>query len=73
MKKAKAQKHLKHSREHLDYLRESYVAVLRDPAWKALNGDSVSGRNYFKERLAEIRKEMEEAKIRIAKFERVVF
>lgn len=60
MKRVKAEKHLGYAREHLQYLREDYVKTMRDPNWKRL------------EKLAELRKDMEETKLRIAKFERIV-
>lgn len=76
MTKTKAQKHLKWSREHLVYLRESYVEIMRDPNWKRLDCNGwigmYAGGNPFRERLEDIRKEMEETKARIAKFERIV-
>lgn len=72
MTKTKAQKHLSRAKEHLQYLRESYVETVRDPNWRRLDVNSIGGHNYFRERLAELRKDMEETKVRIAKFERIV-
>lgn len=34
MTKTKAQKHLSWAKEHLQYLRESYVEIMRDPNWR---------------------------------------
>lgn len=73
MKKEKAKKHLENSRKHLEYLRKSYVSTMRDPSWKTLNTDGWIGSssNPYIEKLNDIRKDMEEIKVRIAKFERM--
>lgn len=71
MKKEKAKKHLAYRREHLEYLRESYVRTMRDPNWKRLDHDGWSG-NPFREMLDGIKKDMEETKAKIAMFERMV-
>lgn len=73
MKKDKAQKHLNRSREHLDYLRADYIEVMRDPNWRRLDCLTMCGNNPFQERLSDLRTDMEETKVRIAKFERIVF
>lgn len=72
MKRAKAEKHLKYAREHLQYLRELYVKRMRDNGWKQLDRESFLENNIYKEMLEGIKKEMEETKERIAKFERIV-
>lgn len=76
MTREKAQKHLTRSREHLAYLRESYVETMRNPNWKRLDCGgwigSYSETNPFRKKLADLRSEMEETKVRIAKFERIV-
>lgn len=72
MTKTKAQKHLNWAKEHLQYLRESYVEIMRDPNWRRLDCQGWLGGNPFREKLADIRKDMEETKVRIAKFERIV-
>ena len=72
MKRARAEKHLRRAHENLQYWREAYVETMRDPNWRRLDTNSIGGRNYFEERLAEIRENMEEAKVRVAKFERIV-
>lgn len=72
MTKTKAQKHLSRAKEHLQYWREAYVETMRDPNWRRLDTLSIGGHNYFEEKLAEIRENMEETKVRIAKFERIV-
>lgn len=72
----KAEKHLVRARENLQYLRESYVETMRNPNWKRLDCGGWVGMysevNPYREKLSCIRKEMEETKSRIAKFERIV-
>lgn len=72
----KAEKHLGIARDHLEYLRESYVETMRDPNWKRLDCGGWVGMysevNPYREKLSCIRKEMEETKLRIANFERIV-
>lgn len=71
MKKEKAERHLRHAREHLQYLRELYVERTRDQGWKSLNQMSCTGHNHYSEMLEGIRKEMEETKAKIARYERI--
>lgn len=68
----KAEKHLRYAREHLQYLREHYVERMRDPGWKSFDQMSCTGHNYYSEMLEGIRKEMEETKVKIARYERIV-
>ncbi len=72
MTTAKAEKHLRYAKEYLKSLREEYVEVMRNPNWRMLDRDSVAGNNAYRNRLEGIRIEMEEAKSRIAKFERIL-
>ena len=72
MTRAKAKKHLSRAQEDLQYWREAYVETMRNPNWRRLDIDSIGGHNYFEERLAEMRENIEGAKARIAKFERIV-
>lgn len=76
MTKQKAEKHLKNAREHFTWIRESYVETMRDPNWKRLDCSGwigmYAGGNPYREKLADLRKDMEETKARIAKFERIV-
>ena len=71
MKREKAEKHLRHAREHLQYLREQYVERARDQGWNSLDQMSCTGHNHYSEMLEGIRKEMEETKAKIARFERI--
>ena len=71
MKKEKAERHLRHAREHLQYLRELYVERTRDQGLKSLNQMSCTGHNHYSEMLEGIRKEMEETKAKIARYERI--
>lgn len=72
MKREKAEKHLRYAREHLQYLREQYVERARDHGWKSLDQMSCTGHNYYFEMLEDIKKEMEETKVKIASYERIV-
>ena len=72
MKRSKAEKHLAYAREHLEFLRESYVETMRNPNWRRLDNCSICGVNPYKEKLQTIREEMKETKTRIAKFERIL-
>ena len=72
MKRAKAERHLEYSREHLEFLREEYVKTVKDPYWKKLDNCTVLGRNPFEEKVQSIREEMEETKLKIARFERIL-
>lgn len=71
MKRVKAERHLRHAREHLYWLREQYLERVRDHGWKSLDQMSCTGHNYYSEMLEGIRKEMEETKIKIARYERI--
>lgn len=72
MKRDKAEKHLRYAREHLEYLRESYVETMRNPRWRRLDTCFAGGSNPYKEKMQNLREEMEETKTRIAKFERIL-
>ena len=71
MKREKAERHLRHAREHLQYLRELYVERTRDQGWKSRNQMSCTGHKHYSEMLEGIRKEMEETKAKIARYERI--
>ncbi len=68
----KAQKHLAFNRQHLVWLRERYVEVMRSPYWRGLNRMSVLGENYFQKEVDDIRRDMNTVKERIARYERIV-
>lgn len=72
MKRAKVEKHLAYSREHLEFLREEYVKTVKNPYWKMLDNYTALGRNPYKEKVRGIREEMEEMKAKIARFERIL-
>ena len=72
MRIEKAKRHLACAREHLEYLRTSYVETMRDPNWRRLDTCFIGGGNPYKEKLQTIREEMEETNVRIAKFERIL-
>lgn len=72
MKRSKAERHLAYAREHLEYLRESYIETMRNPNWRRLDICFIGGSNPYKEKLQTLREEMEETKTRIAKFERIL-
>lgn len=69
----KAQKHLKYAREHLKYWQEAYVDVCRDKN-RTLDIKLHLAEGY--ETIRDMKKaeaiaEMKEAKVRIARFERI--
>lgn len=72
MARTKAEKHLRYAKENLQFLREEYVETIRNPNWRMLDRNGVAGNNAYRNRLERIRKEMEEAKSIIAKFERIL-
>lgn len=72
MKKQKAEEHLRFCREHLEYLRSSYVERMRNQNFQNLNNYAWVGVNPYEEWLADIKQDMKDIKERIAKFERIV-